>query len=549
MVPAAHTQTRRLARAEGPRSEEIAKLSARTPTLLVVITTLAIAAGVSSAATAPRSTASANAVGPPPFQCRASAVRASFASPPSTYEPTVAASSGCTDAATTNPGPHTTGPLQIGIAGAFVHGRRPREAPGAASLSSLTSVTVTGSHDRVTVASAQSEASYGCSGTTLQADSSSQVTGLTIDGKAIPLASPAQTGKISIGSDGSYIQLGALTPTGASLSRAAAIVHLVGTGDVVIAESVVTRSADPCAAAKGFLPALDACPTGSDYDPVSQDCAITQFTATPIVVGTPFETPIGGSVLAVAHARTTLPTTDCLGRAGLPYVLVASPRDGGLVEGTTGADRIVAIGASYTILGSGGNDCIAFGGGSDTIRDGNGRVRLFGGPGNAKIRVGNGRDTLKLGPGLNTVHVGNGRDVIRTGPGIAKIFAGNGRDRITTSLGLSFIRAGNGDNVIHGGPGHETIRVGNGNNAIRASTGSAQINAGSGNNRIVAGAGVQFIVAGHGRNVIRSGLGFDSIRATGPAAQVTCIDHARVAVNPAAAPFARAHRCTNVVTA
>src|SRR2546421_13058804 len=72
------------------------------------------------------------------FGCKATAVRAQQAPP---FEQNVVGKTSCSDGTSTSQASKTSGSIKIGAAGAFTHGNRRGEAPGAGSLASVTTVT------------------------------------------------------------------------------------------------------------------------------------------------------------------------------------------------------------------------------------------------------------------------------------------------------------------------------------------------------------------------------------------------------------------------
>jgi len=206
----------------------------------VPLSALAVSVLVAVALAAPASAAAAR------FSCRASALQAVYAG--SKLEPTVAnaASTPCADAVTrTQRGSITA--VHFGVGGGFTHVRRRRdEAPGAGALASLTRISITSSTDQVTIDAAQARASFACAAGSLEPAGVSQVTGVTVDGKPISVPGDgAQAGRVPVGTGGSYLLLNQSTTTATSLTRTAAMLHLVGVGDFTIAEAVVTAGVPP----------------------------------------------------------------------------------------------------------------------------------------------------------------------------------------------------------------------------------------------------------------------------------------------------------------
>lgn len=480
------------------------------------------------------------------FSCRASAVRAVFTSPSSTLEPTVSSRTPCADVQATN-GPQNSGPLHVGKGGAFTHGQRRGEAPGAGTLASLTDFELNMSGDRVVIQSAQAQAWFACSNGKLEGNTSSQVSGVSVNGAPVSVGDGTKPMRVAIDKRGSYLQLNPNSTTSTSEVGTAAFVHIADGGDFTDSEAVVSQGSSPCARTSGFLSAVQACAAGSIYDPAGQDCLITASTKRPIFISRPFRGPTGGIVYSLKGARRAIKGGHCLGPGSSRYAIVGTPSGGGLVTGTSGADRILTVSGTFTIHGLGGRDCFSAGRGTVSIRDQNAPLTVYSGSGSDQINVGNGNDRFLLGSGTSVVRAGNGKDYVQGGLGKDDIKVGNGRDRILLPApGIHLVRAGDGNDYIRGGLGSNQFTVGNGNDTIIGGAGFTAITAGNGNDTIDLGPGIGRVSAGKGNDTIRTGVGFDQITARGSGARVTCVDRARVAVPPAAVGYARAHGCQRV---
>ena len=459
-----------------------------------------------------------------PFGCSAAAVQATIGSSP--VSAAVTGGNPCVGGSAQSAGATAAGVLVAGLSASFTHLQHPGEAPGAGALAAATAVTVTGAGNTVVIDGAQAASSLACVAGTLRTTGSSEVSAVTVNGAAVALSTPSEATRIALGKGGSYVLLNQATTTSTSVTREAAIVHLVGVGDVSVAHTALTAPAQPCAKAGGSPAAVLPCDPGAVYDPVSNRCRITTGTRRPIVVSTPFGAPTGGAVDTVAQARARFPTAACLRGRGAAYVIVGDSSLGGVITGTSGADRILALGSSFTIHGAGGADCIAAAGGNMTITDGNGRVRIFGGGGSDTIRLGNGADRLILGPGNKTVTVGNGADRIITGIGTVTLHAGNGADFIRLGGGIAHVRVGNGNDRIVGAPGVNSVSAGNGRDVF------------------VGAPGINLLTFGTGSDSIAGGPGFDRITARGTGAEVSCgAGGDAVSVTPPAVAYARRHGC------
>jgi Ca2+-binding RTX toxin-like protein len=415
--------------------------------------------------------------------------------------------------------------VRAGASAAFTHLNTPNE--GAGAFAYLASIEIKASGHDVLIEGAQAQAASACNASSVNQVVASQIVSVSVDGKSVPLTTGTQSLRIAVGKGG-YVQLNQTTNTTASITRAAAVVFLPGAGTYTIAQAGIVYSSAACAGRKASSALVQPCTTGSSYDPVGADCAITAGTKRPIAVGGLFRGPTGGRVIALGIARSLI-KSPCLTGAGARYALLGIPGDGPII-GTSGPDRILAFGASYQIEAKGGNVCINAGGGSAVIHAGNGRDRIIGGAGSQVITVGNGNDFIQAGVGSAVITAGNGNDRILAGPGIDRITVGNGQDFIRGSSGSDQILAGNGSDTIYAGSGTGVVSAGNGNDTIHA------------------GPGVDRITAGKGSDLIFTSIGFARVRAHGAGAQVRCnpAGRAQVTVNPLAAAFARSHGCTNV---
>ena len=116
------------------------------------------------------------------------------------------------------------------------------------------------------------------------------------------------------------------------------------------------------------------------------------------------------------------------------------------IQGTGGADLIIAGNNGPSIEGRGGDDCIIGGAGDETLLIGNDMI--FGNGGDDTLRGGVGDDTLYGGAGDDDMHGGNGND---------QIWGLGGNDMIYGDSGDDMLYAGPGTDTIYGGPGTDTI--------------------------------------------------------------------------------------------
>lgn len=223
--------------------------------------------------------------------------------------------------------------------------------------------------------------------------------------------------------------------------------------------------------------------------------------------------------------------------------------DNGYVEGTAGADSIVAgfvepvAGGSDQIDGGDGlsgaangwnDDRVRAGAGNDTINAGAGNdvidagadndlILLTGLFGNDTITGGTGSDTLD-GAGLTgaaTVTFANGSGTFAAATGTATstatfttietVVTGSGADTINAAGNAAGARfaSGDGADLFTGGAGAETVDGGGGADRISAGGGRDSIMAGTGNDTVDGGADADTIDGGAGDDRLEGGAGDD----------------------------------------
>ncbi len=311
------------------------------------------------------------------------------------------------------------------------------------------------------------------------ASSSSQVVGLTVNGRSYGTISTPLT--INVPLVGTLYVNQTVSGNGNVAQRALELSTALGT-DLVLGEASVGASGNPCNTGGGTGGgggggggggtgggSLDLCPAGSVLIPSTQLCEIVVPGGTRIVVSRPFEGPSGGTVVALPVARKKY-KSGCLYGPGPKYAIVGT-NGPDRIEGTRKADRILGLGGNDRIAGHGGNDCIDGGNGNDRIYGGNGNDRIYGGNGNDRISVQNGSSYIDGGSGKDTIYAGNGND---------RVYGGTGNDRIAV---------GRGNDHVYGGAGNDTISTANGNDWIYGGTGNDTIYAGTGKDHLFGGPG------------------------------------------------------------
>lgn len=159
----------------------------------------------------------------------------------------------------------------------------------------------------------------------------------------------------------------------------------------------------------------------------------------------------------------------CLGRQST-IVVGPGQRD---VDGSAGADVILARGSNHTIRAGTGNDRICAGGGDD---------RILGDAGS---------DWISAGPGADEIEGGNGSDRIWAGVGADTVIGSRGNDKLYGESGVDFIDAKLGDDRISGGAGNGDRLIG-----------------GVGNDQLFGGSGAEDVLRGdHGADLLDGGEG------------------------------------------
>lgn len=188
---------------------------------------------------------------------------------------------------------------------------------------------------------------------------------------------------------------------------------------------------------------------------------------------------------------------------GLQSVTVVTAPDVGVYFGTQGNDA--------AINGSGGADYILANRGNDTVFGGDGNDTILGMGGNDRISGGAGRDYLNGGGGDDSISGGAGDDSIDGGIGDDSIDGGTGNDRVDGGAGNDSIILGDGRNTGFGGTGDDSITAGSGTDTIYGGAGRDSISAGGGADTIFGGDSADTIDAGAGNDIVYGGAGNDSI--------------------------------------
>ena len=271
----------------------------------------------------------------------------------------------------------------------------------------------------------------------------SEVAGLTVNGNELPLAQAVAQLNSLLAPLGQVVdlRLDEQVRSGATLTqRALHLRVLSGAGtalvDVVAGEARTgadgavcsgSGSGDDGAAGGGTDPATSVCPAGSTLDAPSGRCVIRETTGGvgssgvqgTIVVGRPFEGPVGGSVMSLGEARKRYKSV-CLRGRGARFVVLGTAKND-RVTGTNQDDRMLLLGGGDRGDGGRGDDCIDGGTGRDVLSGAQDKDRVYGAAGNDSLNGGPARDRLSGGAGNDTINAAYGAD---------RTFGGAGRDAI-----------------------------------------------------------------------------------------------------------------------
>jgi Ca2+-binding RTX toxin-like protein len=324
------------------------------------------------------------------------------------------------------------------------------------------------------VAAANSTATASCVNNAPVFNATSQATGITLGGQTVSL-------------DGLLTALGnALQPLNAVAElkvnekiqdangitvRALHIKILQGSAggtplaDIIIAESKANIAiGEVCNPLKQIPlpPGLDgACPKGSVLDLSRVLCVIPAVgTQREIIVGRPFQSPSGGTVISLQEARRRFPNSPCV-RGSTPRFAIIGTLGRDRITGTNKADRMISRAGNDSVDGGRGNDCIDTGSGSDRGTGGIGTDRLYGFAGNDTLTGNLGNDRLFGGNGNDHLNGGSGSDLQDAGAGNDTINAGYNRDRVFGRAGRDYINIATAGPPATAdcGPGPDKIRL------------------------------------------------------------------------------------------
>jgi hypothetical protein len=229
----------------------------------------------------------------------------------------------------------------------------------------------------------------------------------------------------------------------------------------------------------GGIPAFRACSgPGSDNYDVGGDLSLTFRVRSTDAVGNQAEATRSFSVVPLR----------CEGQVA---TIVGS---GPTINGTDGADVIVADSANNIIDGKGGADRICAGGGKDSISGRGGPDRIFGEAGQDLIEGGSGDDFVHGGTGADKATFSGAGQAVTANLG-AGTATGDGTDSVQSVEGLSgspfddTLKGDGGENDIGGGGGKDTLDGRGGDDDLAGSGGADLMSGGTGLDQLFGGFG------------------------------------------------------------
>ncbi len=302
---------------------------------------------------------------------------------------------------------------------------------------------------------ASAEAAGSCTGGTPALTSASRVEQVLVNGQTVDPSQAEETvynlptGEVVI------VRFNEQTRTGSTLTQRAVHVEFFNQAGQLIRETAVAEAkvgggrevCNRAAQENGGDGSVAPCPLGAEYDADRNLCIITRETdgnlangrETVVVVGRPFEGPMGGRVAPVNEAPKSVRRSRCLKGGGLKFLILGTKR-ADRITGTNKSDRIFTFGGSDRVSGGRGNDCIEGGAGGDRLTGAQGKDRILGGSGRDNLNGGSRSDRMWGGGGNDTLNAAFGRD---------RVFGGKGADAINVATAgpAARVRCGKGKDV------------------------------------------------------------------------------------------------------
>lgn len=193
------------------------------------------------------------------------------------------------------------------------------------------------------------------------------------------------------------------------------------------------------------------------------------------------------------------------------------------LSGSSGADRIEALGGDDQVTGKQGNDRLSGQDGNDDLIGGGGRDRIFGGRDDDLLRGGDGADEAYGGQGSDRLSGqadndrlsgGNGADLLSGGQGDDRLAGGGGNDRLIGGRGHDHLSGAQGKDRLDGERGNDRLVGAAGDDRLAGAGGKDRIEAGNGRDRVDGGSGNDTLTGGKGADTFHFDRGDDRDRLT-----------------------------------
>lgn len=188
------------------------------------------------------------------------------------------------------------------------------------------------------------------------------------------------------------------------------------------------------------------------------------------------------------------------------------------IEGTPGANRLVAAAKGDSILlGGDGDDHLTGGAGQTRMDGGNGDDTYIVASSRDRVieRAGGGNDTVwtsvdyTLAAHIETVRLTAGDLTVHGNVLDNRMIGSDEQDRLYGGAGHDLIQGGAGDDHLHGDNGNDTLHGGDGADRIEGGSGDDLLIGGAGGDRLLGGTGRDTLDGGSGNDVLTGGSGPD----------------------------------------
>lgn len=212
-------------------------------------------------------------------------------------------------------------------------------------------------------------------------------------------------------------------------------------------------------------------------------------------------------------------TTQTLNASALIQLTLAPTEGSDVLDGSSLADTINALGGDDLVFARGGNDIVDGGAGSDNINGGDGNDQLSGGLGNDRLYGEAGADTLLGGDGNDQIFGGADVDNLAGGQGDDMLDGGTGADTMAGGVGNDGYFVDNASDTVTelANEGVDTVNASvsvvlsaNVENAILTGTDSINASGNVLNNTLTGNAGANTLLGLAGDDIVMAGAGNDN---------------------------------------